>query len=62
MKAEATNFDTQDSCPDCGETTSVVKLGSEPAREICGRFGCEWDGLTLEGPARETNDGVVVIE
>ena len=35
-------------CPDCGETTNTIKLGSEPAREVCGRFGCEWDGVTLE--------------
>jgi len=52
-------------CPDCGKATSTIKLGSEPAREICGRFGCEWDGLTLRKPepARHTNDsGVVVME
>jgi ribosomal protein S27AE len=34
-------------CPGCGASTGLVKLGSEPAREICGRFGCPWDGVTL---------------
>jgi len=48
MKASTTPFDTLDNCPHCEATTSVVKLGSEPAREVCGRFGCEWDGITLE--------------
>lgn len=45
MKAD---FSLEETCPDCGEETDVVKLGSEPAREICGRFGCDWDGQTLE--------------
>jgi ribosomal protein S27AE len=36
-----------DTCPDCGNETSIIKLGSEPARQICGRFGCEYDGETL---------------
>jgi hypothetical protein len=35
-------------CPDCGKQTDAIKLGSEPAREVCGHFGCEWDGVTLE--------------
>ena len=48
MKASTTNFDTHNDCPDCDETTDVIKLGAEPAREVCGRFGCEWDGVTLE--------------
>jgi hypothetical protein len=50
-------------CPDCGNETSTVKLGPEPAREICGRFGCEWDGVTLrenESAREETPDGVVI--
>lgn len=37
------------SCPDCGKPTSKVKLGPEPARLICGRFGCSFDGRTVEG-------------
>jgi transcription elongation factor Elf1 len=48
MKAKQTTFDTENSCPHCGETTSVVKLGSEPAREICPTLPCEWEGITLE--------------
>lgn len=31
-------------CPDCGEETGLVHLGTQPAREVCGRFGCDWDG------------------
>jgi transcription elongation factor Elf1 len=48
MEAKTTTFDTTDSCPDCNKPTHVVKLGGEPAREICGRFGCSFDGHTLE--------------
>lgn len=47
MEARLTDFDTQDSCPDCGETTGVVALGGEGTREICGRFGCSWEGQSL---------------
>lgn len=43
---EAETF-TPRPCPDCGRKTGFVKLGEEPPREICGRFGCEWDGKTL---------------
>jgi glutaredoxin len=39
---------TPRACPDCEQTTGFVKLGANPAREICGRFGCSWDGVTLE--------------
>lgn len=49
MNPQNTPFDTTNVCPDCESKTSVVKLGAEPTREICGRFGCEWDGKTLEG-------------
>jgi len=48
MKASKTPFDTRNACSHCDRFTSVVKLGSEPAREVCGRFGCEWEGVTLE--------------
>lgn len=48
MKAEMTDFDTCNVCPDCSADTAVVKLGAEPAREVCGRFGCSFDGVTLE--------------
>lgn len=34
-------------CPDCSEPTSVVNIGSEDPREICGRFGCSWDGKNI---------------
>ena len=39
---------TPHDCPDCGEQTGLVHLGEEQPREICGRFGCDWDGRTLE--------------
>lgn len=45
MEAE---LDREQQCPDCGEETSFVKLGDEPTREICGRFGCGWDGKSVE--------------
>lgn len=48
MKAEMTDFDTRNVCPDCSADTSVVKLGAEPAREICGRLRCGWSGVTLQ--------------
>jgi transcription elongation factor Elf1 len=48
MKAQNTPFKTMNSCPTCGDTTSVIKLGSEPAREICPALKCGWDGVTLE--------------
>ena len=35
-------------CPDCGGSADRIKLGSEPARLICGRLGCEWDGIKAE--------------
>jgi len=35
-------------CPDCGKSTGVVNLGTEPPREICGRFGCDWEGESLK--------------
>jgi hypothetical protein len=35
-------------CPDCGKQTGVVNLGTEPPREICGRFGCDWKGESLK--------------
>lgn len=34
-------------CPDCREPTSVVNLGNEDPREICGRFKCSWDGKKI---------------
>lgn len=34
-------------CPECGEPTGLVHLGTEPPREICGRFGCDWGGENL---------------
>lgn len=51
-------------CPDCGEETGVVNLGGEPPREVCGRFGCDWDGITLrpDSPAREETDAGVIVE
>jgi transcription elongation factor Elf1 len=49
MKAQnVSQFSTANNCPDCDSETSVVKLGAEPAREVCGKFGCSWDGETLE--------------
>lgn len=47
MKGNTQTFDARP-CPDCGETTGFVKLGAEPAREVCGRFGCDFDGVTLQ--------------
>lgn len=50
-------------CPDCDEQTSLVNLGGEPPREICGRFGCDWDGITLRAPTpvrEETSNGILV--
>lgn len=38
---------TSENCPDCGEPVDKIKLGSEPTRIICGRFGCGWDGKTV---------------
>jgi len=35
-------------CPDCGRDVHKIKLGPEPARIICGRFGCDWDGVKAE--------------
>ena len=35
-------------CPDCGRTADRIKLGSEPTRLVCGRFGCSWDGVKAE--------------
>jgi len=46
MKASTTDFDTLNRCPHCGRSTDVVKLGAEPAREIC--LCGQWDGVTLE--------------
>jgi transcription elongation factor Elf1 len=48
MKAQNTPFETRNDCPHCGDTTSVVKLGSEPAREICPALRCNWEGDTLQ--------------
>ncbi len=48
MEAKNAPFETRDDCPWCGKDTSVVKLGSEPAREVCFLWGCNWDGQTLE--------------
>jgi len=45
MKAEEAK--TAHSCPECGESTSIVNLGNESPREVCGRFGCDWNGVTL---------------
>lgn len=52
-------------CPDCGEPTSIMKLGNEPPRRVCGRIGCDWDGITLRKPTpvcETTEAGAVVIE
>ena len=46
MKGEKTPFDTVDECPVCKDHTEVIKLGSEPAREVC--FCHQWEGRTLE--------------
>lgn len=62
MKEATQTFDARP-CPDCGEMTGLVHLGNESPREICGRFGCEWDGITLRKaePVRvNTAEGVVV--
>jgi len=40
-------MEVNQNCPDCGKNLSTVKLGPEPARQICGRFGCEYNGETL---------------
>jgi hypothetical protein len=41
--------DFENTCPDCGDDTNIVKLGAEPAREVCLAFpSCDWDGVTLE--------------
>jgi len=46
MKGEKTPFDTVDECPVCKDHTEVIKLGAEPAREVC--FCHQWEGRTLE--------------
>jgi len=46
MKGEKTPFDTVDECPVCKSHTEVIKLGAEPAREVC--FCHQWEGRTLE--------------
>ncbi len=48
MEATKPPFETVDSCPVCTGKTSVIKLGGEPAREICQSFTCDWSGNTLE--------------
>ena len=60
-----THQDVARSCPDCSEETSVVKLGESPPREICGRFGCSWNGVTLrkgDAVTHTNDDGIVVVE
>jgi len=46
MKEDTTTFEPSN-CPHCGDSTSLVHLGTEPPREICGRLGCSWDGENL---------------
>ena len=46
MEGSTTTFDSRD-CPHCGESTGLVHLGGEPPREVCGRFGCDWEGVSL---------------
>jgi len=48
-------------CPDCSEDTGLVHLGGQPPREVCGRFGCSWDGITLRPnqPVREETADIV---
>jgi len=43
---EAVTF-TSGNCPECGKSTALVNIVSEPPREVCGRFGCSWDGENL---------------
>jgi len=41
-------MESKNDCPNCGKALSIIKLGAEPAREICNRFGgCSFDGRTL---------------
>ncbi len=37
------------SCPNCGKVLTTASLGNEPTRLICGRFGCQFDGKTING-------------
>jgi len=46
MKAEQTPFETVNKCPVCASQTEVIKLGAEPAREVC--VCHQWAGRTLQ--------------